>query len=227
MAIYCIHCGTELPDIAQFCSKCGKPPKGEETVNAAPTVSTPLPETYPAYKSDGPSDIDSHIPPPPPLSSYYASESLYAPSSASAPSAPPIVQRKRRRVLWISLVVIAVVLVAIGGVAYYFVNQSTPTKTLQTFCDDEKNQNYQGVYNLLSEDLQRQLGTEGKWAANAQQADSSMGGVTSCVFFDVNENGAAASGKVTTTYGDGTISASTFLLVDENGAWKINGVATP
>ena len=29
MAIYCIHCGTQLPDVAQFCLKCGKSPRGD------------------------------------------------------------------------------------------------------------------------------------------------------------------------------------------------------
>jgi predicted amidophosphoribosyltransferase len=28
MAIYCSHCGKELPDDASFCMKCGKPLKG-------------------------------------------------------------------------------------------------------------------------------------------------------------------------------------------------------
>src|SRR5712692_2302293 len=32
MEIYCIHCGTKLPDIAKFCLNCGKPPRGDSAV---------------------------------------------------------------------------------------------------------------------------------------------------------------------------------------------------
>jgi len=34
MAIYCIHCGTQLPDSASFCLKCGKPVKDAKTLTA-------------------------------------------------------------------------------------------------------------------------------------------------------------------------------------------------
>jgi large subunit ribosomal protein L7/L12 len=30
--MYCIHCGTNLPDDANFCSKCGKPQKQETPI---------------------------------------------------------------------------------------------------------------------------------------------------------------------------------------------------
>jgi len=33
--MYCIKCGTELPDEADFCWKCGKPQKGEAQVSPA------------------------------------------------------------------------------------------------------------------------------------------------------------------------------------------------
>ncbi len=36
MTIYCMHCGTQLPDIASFCLKCGKPVKDATTSNVQP-----------------------------------------------------------------------------------------------------------------------------------------------------------------------------------------------
>lgn len=36
MTIYCIHCGTQLPAIASYCLKCGKPVKGAITAAAQP-----------------------------------------------------------------------------------------------------------------------------------------------------------------------------------------------
>ncbi len=231
MSIHCIHCGTELPDIAQFCSTCGKPPKGEATVNGAPTVNDSPFETYPAYaqaptiKADSPSGPDPLIPPPPPLSSYYSTESLYAPSSASAPSRPLLAKRKSRRRLWIGLAIIAVVLMAAGGgFVYYFVNQSTPTKTLQAACDDEKSQDYQGLYNLFTLDFQRQIASEGQFAANEKSGNDSRGGIVSCTINAVNENGSSASGTIVWTYGNGSTSTVTYQLADENGTWKISGV---
>lgn len=232
MAIHCIHCGTELPDIAQFCLTCGKSPRGEAPATATPSVSASPPETYPAYlqaptiRSDGPSAPDPLTRPPPPLASYYSTESLYAPGSASAPSGPPPAQKKSRRGLWIALAAIVVVLVVGGGgVAYYLANQSTPTKTLQAACDDEKSGDYQSLYNLYTTDFQQQVGPEGPYAANFQQFVSSHGGVVSCTVSAVSQNGSSATGTDITTFGDGTRGVVTILLTDENGTWKISGTA--
>lgn len=140
MAIHCIYCGTELPDVAQFCLTCGKPPRGEGATAAAGATASP-PDTYPAYlhaptiKPDSPSTSDSLIPPPPPLSSYYPAEALYAPSAEGISSGSPSAPRKRRSGLWISLVVLAVVLVASGGVAWvagFHAASGSPTQTATT-----------------------------------------------------------------------------------------------
>jgi len=34
MAIYCIHCGTQLPDSARFCLNCGNSPRGDVSTQA-------------------------------------------------------------------------------------------------------------------------------------------------------------------------------------------------
>lgn len=230
MAIYCIHCGTALPDIAQFCLSCGKPPRGEAAAVAAAPAGAPPPETYPAYlnaptaRSDGPSAPDPFTPPPPPLPSYYSTESVYAPGSAGAPSGTPPTQRKSRRGLWIALAVIVVVLVAGGGgTAYYFANQSTPTKTLQATCDALKSQNYQAAYNLFTTDWQRQIGPEGQYATGVQRNYSSQGGIVSCVVSGVTEQGSSASGTVVIRFGNGNTEIDFVQLVDENWTWKISG----
>lgn len=47
MAIYCIHCGTELPDSAQFCLTCGKPPRGDTSAPITSQVNTSAPNAGP------------------------------------------------------------------------------------------------------------------------------------------------------------------------------------
>jgi hypothetical protein len=232
MAIQCIHCGTELPDTAQFCLSCGKPPGGEAAAAAATQASASPPDTYAAYldaptiKSDGPSASDPLIPPPPPLASYLSAESPSVPGSAGAPAAPPSARQKSRRGLWIALVVIAVVLVVGGGLAYYLVIQSTPTKTLQTACDALKSGDYQTIYNLFTTNEQRQVGPESQYAAATQQSNSSKGGVVSCTVSGVTEQDSSASGMVTVRFGDGSTETDTIQLADENGTWKISGATT-
>ena len=39
MAIHCIHCGTELPDSAQFCLTCGKSPRGASDASTQQPIS--------------------------------------------------------------------------------------------------------------------------------------------------------------------------------------------
>lgn len=53
MAIHCIHCGTKLPDAANFCLICGKPPRG---ASAASVTTSPKAEYKQMYLdlSNGP-----------------------------------------------------------------------------------------------------------------------------------------------------------------------------
>ena len=228
MAIHCIHCGTELPDIAQFCQSCGKSPRGEAAAGAAPPGSAPPPDTSPAYleaptiRSSGPPAQDPLIPYPPPPPSYYSPAPVSAPGPVGAPYGTPLVQRKSRRGLWIALAVIAAVLVAGGGgVAYYVVNQSTASKAAQAGCDDVKNGNWQDFYNMFTANLQSQVGPEDQYVASAQQNTSNHGGVVSCTITALNQNGSTASGTAVVTYGDGTQETYDFTDVLGNGVWKI------
>ncbi len=46
MAIHCIHCGTELPDIANFCLICGKPTKDGSRASMANISRTEYTQVY-------------------------------------------------------------------------------------------------------------------------------------------------------------------------------------
>src|SRR5260370_23282897 len=99
--------------------------------------------------------------PPPPPPAYVGSQPSGYPQGPSYPGAPVAAptHRPNRRGLWIilgalgGLVVIGLVL--FGVIAY--VNRSTPTKSLNAFCNALKSGGYQSAYNQFSSGLQSKL----------------------------------------------------------------------
>ena len=148
-----------------------------------------------------------------------------------APISQPVVvpQQKRRRTGLIIGLIAALVLVAgaaIGG--YYFINLSTPEKTLGAVCSAVTNNDPQGFFNQLSSHAQSQT-TEATIAQQFQQFQSSqVGGIKSCTFSNVQQNGTSATARVALTFGNASVqpSAFNFTLVNENGTWKVDSTAT-
>jgi len=136
-------------------------------------------------------------------------------------------QKKRRTGLIIGLIAALVLLAgaAIGG--YYYINQSTPEKTLSAACAALTGNDPQGFFNQLSTHAQSQT-TEANIAQQFQQFQSSqVGGVKNCTFTNVQQNGTSATARVTLTFGNASVQpqALNFTLVNENGTWKVDSTA--
>jgi propanediol dehydratase small subunit len=162
-------------------------------------------------------------PPPPPA--YVGSQPYGYPQGASYPGAPapvtaPPTQRPNRRGLWIilgaigGLVVIGLVL--FGVIAY--VNRSTPTKSLNAFCNALKSGDYQTAFNQLDSGLQSKLGPEGTFAAG-YASNEGMGKITGCTVTSVDDG--AGTGTLNYTLGQGSKLIVDYKLADENGSSKI------
>src|SRR2546421_594807 len=92
--------------------------------------------------------------------------------------------------------------------------RSTPTLTLNTFCNSLKTGDYQTAYNQLSAREQSQ-GTEAQFAASLT---SNM--VTACTVSNVNDT--AGTGTISYTFANGATSVDDYMLIMENGSWKID-----
>lgn len=134
-------------------------------------------------------------------------------------------QKKSRLGLWIALIVI-VLLIAGGVGGYVYLNRSTPTKTLQTFCSALKSSppDYQTAYNQYST-RQRARESEQAFASGLQQSFSNpiLGGLKDCTVSNVQQNGSNATGNVTFTFNNVSRTlVFNFSLIDESDGWKID-----
>ena len=130
---------------------------------------------------------------------------------------------KRRIGLWITLALVAVLVIGGGsalGILYY-VNRSTPTKALEAFCTNFKKGDAQGFYNVLSSHAQAQTNVDQLKALFA--LTQSSGGIRDCRVSNVQENGSKATGKLVLTLNDGRTSQP-FVehVINEGGTWKVD-----
>lgn len=201
-----------------------------------PTVAAPPPTAYgnvnaqqsyqqpPAYSSY-PDAAQSPFAPPPPQQPYSVPPQQpygtpgYPPPPVPSYAAPGTTQQKSRRGLWITLGIIGGVLLLFCIACTVFtlvVGSSTPTKTLQTYCDSLKKGDDQTAYNQYSSSFKSQL--------SESQFASSLNGVniSDCLISNVNDNGTTGTGTITYTGNGGRSVTIDYTLIDENGTWKIS-----
>ncbi|MGH2494091.1 MAG: serine/threonine protein kinase [Ktedonobacteraceae bacterium] len=151
-----------------------------------------------------------------------ASDHYSRPDSPSMTQAQP---KKRRTGLIIGLVVLLLLLVGGGIGGYIYLNSSTPEKTLSAVCTSLTSNDPQGYFNQLSKRQQGQT-TEAATAQQFQQLQTSqVGGVKTCNFSNVQQNGSQATAEVAITVGNASAnptSPTKFTLIDENGTWKVD-----
>ncbi len=94
---------------------------------------------------------------------------------------------------------------------------STPTTTLQAYCDALKGGDYHTAYNLLSSAAQSQT-------SETQFAASFSNKVTDCTLSNVNDT--AGTGTISYTYADGSTQVLDYTLVNANGTWAIDSEKT-
>jgi hypothetical protein len=130
--MYCVHCGAENPADATFCQKCGKrlptTDQDDSTILSFPSaLSSPYGQT--PYTSTPSIASDPVFAPPSPSGVRSSGEIA---SSSGIPSAS-LVQRPKKRRGYILVLVLMVLLVSTAVGAYFYLNRSTPDKTLTTY----------------------------------------------------------------------------------------------
>jgi len=132
-------------------------------------------------------------------------------------------QKPSRRGLWIALSAIVGVLL-IGAIIFGvigYVNRSTPTKTLNAFCNALKGGNYQIAYNQLSSGLQAKFGSEAQFAAG-YSSNGGLGKITGCTVSNVDDGAGTGTLSYSLSGGSSSSLVVDYTLIDENGASRIN-----
>jgi hypothetical protein len=153
-----------------------------------------------------------------------------APGQVGFPGYPAVAQqpqKKSRLGLWITLIVI-VLLVAGGVGGYVYLNRSTPTRTLQAFCNALKASppDYQTAYNQFSARHNGQQ-SEQAFANGLQQSFNNpiLGGLKGCTVSNMQETGSTATGEVTFSFNRvSQTPVFSFKLINESDGWKIDNV---
>lgn len=134
-------------------------------------------------------------------------------------TAQPTNGRKQR--FWgMLLLVIALLLllvVAVGG--YFYLNRSTPEKTLQTFCAALKQNNYSEAYNQFSPSLQHTTNEQNFAAIFAQDK------VTQCSYGATSEFAASTTTSLQLVHASQKKNSDFVTLVrDDSNIWRIADV---
>ncbi|HVB22236.1 MAG TPA: FHA domain-containing protein [Ktedonobacteraceae bacterium] len=95
--------------------------------------------------------------------------------------------------------------------------RSTPTLTLNSYCNALAQQDYQTAYNQFSTSLQSQVGAEAQFAAYA-----TANNIKGCTMSNVNDS--AGTGTLTYIRGDGNKTSASATLTNQNSTWKINAL---
>jgi FHA domain-containing protein len=199
--------------------------------SAMPGYNQPAPPDYMNYQQPAPGAPDFQQPAPPAYSGFQQSQppQYPQPPQQPAPGAPVAQPRKRRGCLVIGLIVLLLLIVggAIGG--FLYVNRSTPEKTLQAYCTALQNSDAQGAYNQLSASAQSKTSVAEFNKAFQSIKNPLIGGIKSCTFNNVQQNGSNATADVTLTLGNTAIPTKPthVTLVDENNTWKLNSNSSP
>jgi stress response protein SCP2 len=161
-------------------------------------------------------------------------EESYGPSQggyASYPQAVLPTKKPRRLGLWIALggIVGVLLLSAIAFGALGYVNRSTPTKTLNAFCNALKIGDYPTAYNQLSSGLQAKFTSEAAFKAGFSN-NGGLGKITNCTISNVDDGVGTGTISYVLTGGSASKLVVDYTLIDENGSWKINAqqfISTP
>jgi hypothetical protein len=146
----------------------------------------------------------------------------YQPAPVPVPVQAPV-KKPSRRGLWIALsaVICVLVLGAIVLGVFGYVNRSTPTKTLNAFCSALKSGDNQTAYNQLSSGLQAKFGSEAQFAASYSN-NGGLGKIHDCRVNNVDDGAGTGTINFVLTGGSGSVLVVDYMLIDENGAAKIN-----
>lgn len=185
----------------------------EQQPTATPAQSPPPPSYLPP--ADYTTDTRELVEPTPgPSFADYAVTPALAPVD---PNVPP--QKKSRRRLWFTLGALALLLLLLGGGALFWyinANRSTPVKTLDTFCDALRREDYHQAWEQFSAREQQELSEVGLATVFSQDR------VVACDHGMPNESGKQVLTSIRLTSSQGVASLLVILIKDSNDTWKID-----
>lgn len=180
------------------------------------------------YVSADPTLYQEPARPAPPVSG----EQWYAGTAAGGYSAGPITPspdlplpdfkpvRRRRRRLWIVLAGVVALLIIVPLVAYQvvsYLNRSTPTKTLDTFCNALLHDDYHGAYTQFSTRIQSQFNE------STFTNDIAQDRITSCSHGNASDSGSSATTNLKLVHSSKGINNDLAVLTkDGSNNWKIS-----
>ena len=144
----------------------------------------------------------------------------------SVPLPEPLVAsvpRKRKRPLWISIGVFILITLVVATSTFAlasYLNRSTPTKTLDTFCTALQDGKYQTAYDQFTPTMQMNF-TENQFAM-LLSSDS----VATCKHGNASENGTSTTTDLHLLHkkSKGTNNDKVILTKDNQSQWKINDI---
>ena len=169
---------------------------------------TYAPSTLPLYESI-PALVHTQIPPTNPQSIPYL------------PEQPIPQKKKRRRWLTFGAFILIALIIAVSTLALVsYINRSTPTKTLDTFCSALQNGKYQTAYDQFSPTMQTNF-TESQFASIF-----SNDGIAICSHGTASENGTSTTTSLHLLHkiSKGTNNDKVIVIKDSHNQWKINDI---
>lgn len=188
-------------------------PEGYGLPEPVPYVPYASPPQYPGFLSPAGSDEPNSLPPVPP--------GLW--SSPPTPTVPggSLTQKKSRHGLWLTMILIAILLLAsvASVLVIRYVNRSTPTKVLDAFCSALQQGDYRSAYDQLSLKLQQTV-PEAAFASTLSQDK-----VTACTHGAPGDAGNSATTVLKLVHASKGINNDIATLTkDSNDDWKIDDV---
>ncbi len=175
-----------------------------------PYASSPQLPGVPSYTGSGEANA---LPPVPPVPS--------SPPQASIVSGGSSVQKRSWQGRWITISILAVLLIA--AVASFFViryvSRSTPDKTLDAFCNALQQADYRSAYDQFSAKLQHTV-SEAAFAAALSQDK-----VTACTHGTTGDSANSVTNDLQLVHASKGINNDVVTLTkDSNGDWKIDDI---
>ena len=183
------------------------PPK---PIPYVPYASSPQLPGVPSYTGSGEANA---LPPVPPVRS--------SPPQVSIVSGGSSVQKRSRQGRWITISILAVLLLA--AVASFFViryvSRSTPDKTLDAFCNALQQADYRSAYDQFSANLQHTV-SEAAFAAALSQDK-----VTACTHGTTGDSANSVTNDLKLVHASKGINNDIVTLTkDSNDDWKIDDI---
>jgi len=126
----------------------------------------------------------------------------------------------------VAIVLVVILVVGGGGFGVWFMNRSTPEKTLAAYCSALLNSDAQAAYDLMSTRAQAETSVSDMQEV-LSAVDLYAGGFKSCTYSNIQETGDTATATVTTEFtsppeGIPATSDTDGPLVKEDGVWKLD-----